>query len=79
MNHSTEFITLCEKARQQVEEISVNTLSEWLKSQAPGIVIDVREDHEWNKGHIAQAQHIGRGILERDIVQLYPTFDNFFV
>jgi rhodanese-related sulfurtransferase len=34
--------------------------------------MDVREDHEWQKGHAAQAVHLGKGILERDLENLYP-------
>lgn len=35
-------------------------------------LIDVREDHEWQAGHIQNAIHIGRGILERDIETKIP-------
>ena len=34
--------------------------------------MDVREDHEWNAGHAAQAVHLGKGIIERDLEKLYP-------
>lgn len=34
--------------------------------------MDVREDHEWNAGHAAEAVHLGKGILERDLEKLYP-------
>ena len=40
------------------------------------MLIDVREDHEWNKGHLPQAHHLGRGILERDIERLCPDKDS---
>ena len=36
------------------------------------VVIDVREDNEFETGHAAGAQHMGRGIIERDIVQTFP-------
>ena len=35
-------------------------------------LIDVREDHEWADGHAAGARHMGRGVIERDIVQAIP-------
>jgi rhodanese-related sulfurtransferase len=35
----------------------------------------VREDHEWLNGHADGAQHLGRGILERDFEQLFPDPD----
>jgi rhodanese-related sulfurtransferase len=34
--------------------------------------MDVREDHEWQKGHATEAIHLGKGILERDLERLYP-------
>jgi len=33
------------------------------------LLIDVREDNEWARGHIPNAVHLGRGIIERDIEQ----------
>ena len=36
------------------------------------IVIDTREDREWNAGHIEGAIHIGKGIIERDIEKHVP-------
>jgi len=36
------------------------------------IVIDVREDREWQAGHIAGAIHIGKGVIERDIESRVP-------
>ncbi|MBC8002368.1 MAG: sulfurtransferase [Opitutaceae bacterium] len=37
--------------------------------------MDVREDNEWQKGRAAQAVHLGKGILERDIEQRFPDPD----
>jgi rhodanese-related sulfurtransferase len=36
------------------------------------LLIDVREDNEWERGHIVRAVHMGRGIIERDIEQAVP-------
>ena len=35
-------------------------------------LIDVREDNEFANGHAAGAVHIGRGVIERDIVKAFP-------
>jgi len=35
----------------------------------------VREDHEWEKDHAAQAIHLGKGILERDLEKTFPDLD----
>src|SRR5216684_1161560 len=36
------------------------------------ILVDVREDNEWAKGHLPGAVHLGKGIIERDIEQRVP-------
>ena len=36
------------------------------------ILVDVREDREWNISHAAGAIHIGKGVLERDIEKQFP-------
>jgi rhodanese-related sulfurtransferase len=36
------------------------------------LLVDVREDNEWAKGHVPGAVHLGRGIIERDIEQRIP-------
>jgi len=34
--------------------------------------VDVREDLEWEAGHAAEAVHLGKGVLERDLEQKLP-------
>ena len=73
MKHSTEFIELAEDAKSRVKEISVEEVRERMKTGAS--LIDVREDNEWNEEHAKGAIHMGRGILERDIVGKFPDKD----
>ena len=39
------------------------------------VLIDVREDHEWQAGHAAEAVHLGKGILERDLEKRVPDLE----
>ena len=55
---------------KSVREISVNETQERVANGA--VLIDVREDNEFETGHAAGARHMGRGIIERDIVQTFP-------
>ncbi|NRA62571.1 MAG: sulfurtransferase, partial [Psychrobium sp.] len=43
------------------------------------LLIDVREDNVWKKGHLPQAIHLGRGIIERDIVARVVDFEHILV
>ena len=70
MDHSPEFEKLVDDAKSRVKEITVDQA---IKRQKAGAnLIDVREDREWAEGHARGAIHIGRGVIERDIVQTVP-------
>jgi rhodanese-related sulfurtransferase len=43
-----------------------------LQASTAAVLIDVREDREWNAGHATQATHVARGVIERDIEKLVP-------
>ncbi len=70
MEHTKEFLEIAEDARSRVKEISVEETLEKVKNGAN--LIDVREDNEWNDGYATGATHIGRGVIERDIVGKFP-------
>lgn len=70
MKHSEEFLQIVNDAKSRVNELDVQQARERLEDGA--ILIDVREDNEYAAGHAAGAKHMGRGIIERDIVQTYP-------
>ena len=36
------------------------------------VLVDVREDSEWAHGHLPGAMHLGKGVIERDIEQVFP-------
>ncbi len=72
MKHSPGFLNLVEQARAAIKEVSIEEVQTKLTSNHHFHFIDVREDHEWQKGHAQGAQHLGRGIIERDIENLIP-------
>lgn len=67
MNHSNEFLRLVEEAKGRIREITPETLKQWMDEGKSFKLIDVREDMEWQQGHLEGALHLARGILERDI------------
>ena len=70
MQHSQEFLKLAEGAKKNVKEVTVEQTKERVLQGAT--LIDVREDNEWEASHAKGAIHLGRGIIERDIVQAIP-------
>jgi rhodanese-related sulfurtransferase len=72
MDHSPGFLKLTNEAKSHVNEISVAETRARLTTNPQAVLLDVREDHEWQAGHAAEAIHLGKGILERDLEKLYP-------
>jgi len=72
MNHSPGFLALVNEAKTRVKELSVAEARARLTVNPKIVLLDVREDNEWLKEHAAEAKHLGKGILERDIESLYP-------
>ena len=72
MDHSPGFLALVNDAKRRITEISVAEARARLDLNPKAVLLDVREDHEWNAGHAAEAVHLGKGILERDLEKLYP-------
>lgn len=75
MQHSPNFLRIVDEARPGVREITIEEARKRLAENPRCVLLDVREDHEWEAGHAIGAVHLGRGILERDIERLYPDFD----
>lgn len=72
MEHSPGFLKLVNEARPYVKEITVEEARERLARNPKAVFMDVREDDEWRKQHAAQAIHLGKGILERDLEKMFP-------
>jgi len=75
MQHAPGFLRLVNEARSRVKEATVDEARERLARNPKAVLMDVREDHEWQAGHAAQAIHLGKGILERDLEQRFPDPD----
>jgi rhodanese-related sulfurtransferase len=72
MEHSPGFLQLVNEAKKHIEELSVAEARARLAANPKIVLLDVREDHEWQAGHALEAVHLGRGILERDIEKRFP-------
>jgi len=63
--HNPRFLAIVESAREEISECSAGDLPELIEQGA--VIIDVRENHEYESGHLSGAIHIGKGVIERDI------------
>jgi rhodanese-related sulfurtransferase len=68
-SHSPAFLAIVNDAKSRVKEVDIDA---YQKMHANHVLIDVREDNEWNAGHAAGAIHLGKGIIERDIETKVP-------
>jgi rhodanese-related sulfurtransferase len=73
MKHSEGFLKIVEDAKTRVREVDVEQTLGRLEEGAR--LIDVREDREWERGHARGAEHMGRGVIERDIEGAVPEHD----
>ena len=72
MDHSPGFLKLVNEVRPQIKELTPEQAHARLQANPAAVLLDVREDQEWQAGHAAQAKHLGKGVLERDIETLFP-------
>lgn len=75
MQHSNGFLNLVNDAKSRIREISLTDARARLEANPQAVLIDVREESEWAAGHAAEAQHLGKGIFERDLETKVPVKD----
>jgi rhodanese-related sulfurtransferase len=63
---------LLEEARTRITEISARDVLHMRERGEDFAMIDVREDREWNLGHVPGAVHVARGTLEGRIEGAVP-------
>jgi len=69
---TAKFVALVNDAKKRVKETNVADVKRRLDAGEKFVLVDVREDNEWAKGHLPGALHLGKGIIERDIEQHVP-------
>jgi rhodanese-related sulfurtransferase len=79
MDHAPGFLKIVADAKTRVREITIADLRARQEAGTAPLLIDVREEGEWAKGHLPQARHIGKGVLERDIEAQVPNADHEIV
>ena len=70
--HPPRFLKIVEDAKSRVRETNVDEVKSRLDRGDKLVLIDVREDREFDADHLPGAVHLGKGIIERDVEAKYP-------
>jgi rhodanese-related sulfurtransferase len=70
--HSPAFLKLVNDAKTRIRELTVDQVKAKIDGGEKFHFIDVREESEWAKDHVAGATYMGKGVIERDIEERLP-------
>jgi rhodanese-related sulfurtransferase len=68
--HNPGFLALVNDAKSRVKQIDIEQYKKMRDDSH--VLIDTREDREWDAGHASGAIHLSKGIIERDIESEVP-------
>ncbi len=68
--HTPRFLKVVQMAKQNISETDIHTVKKKLAAGDHFYLLDVREQNEWQAGHLPQAKHLSKGVIERDIEKL---------
>jgi rhodanese-related sulfurtransferase len=72
MAHAPQFLKLVNEAKSKIKQTNVADVKRRIEAGEKFLLVDVREDNEWARGHLPGAVHLGKGVIERDIEQRVP-------
>lgn len=71
-NHGERFVKIVDSVRPHIRECTIADVVARRKQGDRFLLVDVREESEFNAVRIPGAMHIGKGVLERDIEEKIP-------
>ncbi|MBI1358016.1 MAG: sulfurtransferase [Acidobacteria bacterium] len=72
MTHSEGFLRIVDDAKSRIKECTVEDVQKYRQAGSDFVLVDVREDREWNAAHAADSIHLGKGVIERDVEATIP-------
>jgi len=72
MKHAPAFLSIVDDAKSRVKETNVDDVKKRLDRGEKLTLVDVREESEWAKGHLPDAIHLSKGVIERDVENAVP-------
>ena len=71
MEQPSRFQKLVAEAKKRITEISPTEARQQTESGG-AVLIDVREETDWQQGHAKAAKHLSRGVIELEIEEQIP-------
>ena len=65
--HAHGFLAIVQDAKTRVKETNPQEVKTRMERNEEFHLVDVREESEWQKGHLPEAIHLSKGTIERDI------------
>lgn len=72
MKHSAKFLSIVNDAKTRIRETTVEDVKNDREAGIDHVLVDTREDSEWDAAHAAGSIHLGKGVIERDIEGAIP-------
>jgi len=72
VQHPPRFLKIVDDAKTRVRETTVDDVKQRLDRGDKFVLVDVREESEYQKDHLPGAIHLGKGVIERDIEHKVP-------
>lgn len=72
MAHNPGFLNLVNDAKSRVQQIDLEGYKKLREAGEPHMLVDTREESEWNAGHVKGAVHMSKGVIERDVETKVP-------
>ena len=70
--HNPAFLAIVKDSKTRVSECNVDEAKKRMESGDTVVLVDVREESEYAAGHLPNAIHVGKGVIERDIETKVP-------
>jgi rhodanese-related sulfurtransferase len=72
MVHNPGFLKLVDDAKSRVKQVDLAGYKQMVENGESHLLVDTREESEWNAGHVRGAVHMSKGVIERDVETKVP-------
>ena len=77
--HPPRFLKIVDDSKKRVRETTVDAIKSRLDRGDKFVLVDVREESEWQKDHLPGAIHMSKGVIERDVEHKVPDLNTEMV